>query len=86
MSYRGRIRNGVVILDPSAHLPEGSEVEVRPVGSNGDEESIAHSHDPARGTTLLDRYGDVVGIANGLPTDFAANHDHYIHGTPKRDE
>lgn len=30
---------------------------------------------------LLDK---VRGIAKGLPTDFARNHDHYIKGAPKR--
>jgi hypothetical protein len=24
------------------------------------------------------------GKAEGMPADFAAQHDHYIHGTPKR--
>ena len=24
------------------------------------------------------------GVIKGLPHDFALNHDHYIHGTPKR--
>ena len=26
----------------------------------------------------------LAGIARDLPEDFAAQHDHYIHGTPKR--
>ena len=28
MIYRGRIKNGVVLLEPSASLPEGAEVRV----------------------------------------------------------
>lgn len=28
MSYRGTVRNGVVVLPPEARLPEGTEVEV----------------------------------------------------------
>ena len=27
---------------------------------------------------------EFAGIFKDLPTDFAENHDHYIHGTPKR--
>lgn len=27
---------------------------------------------------------EIAGAAEGLPTDFAENHDHYLHGTPKR--
>ena len=26
----------------------------------------------------------VAGSASGLPSDFAQNHDHYLHGLPKR--
>jgi len=28
---------------------------------------------------------EIIGKAEGLPQDFAAEHDHYLHGTPKRD-
>jgi hypothetical protein len=27
---------------------------------------------------------DIAGTAQGLPADLAAQHDHYLHGTPKR--
>ncbi len=30
MSYTGKVQNGVVVLPPEAHLPEGTEVEVIP--------------------------------------------------------
>jgi hypothetical protein len=26
----------------------------------------------------------LIGIGNGLPKDMAENHDHYIHGAPKK--
>ena len=32
----GKVSNGTVILPPDAHLPEGAEVEVRPVGTKGE--------------------------------------------------
>ena len=35
---------------------------------------------PLWGRALL----EIAGTAEGLPTDFAENHDHYLHGTPKR--
>ena len=34
--------------------------------------------------TFFERYKGVIGKAKGLPRDFADNHDHYIHGVPKR--
>ena len=37
MTYRGRIKNGVVVLEQALGLAEGTSVEVRPVSSrNGD--------------------------------------------------
>lgn len=86
MSYRGRIRNGVVVLDPPANLAEGSEVEVRPIGGDGDGQGNPRAGVPSGTATVFERYQDIIGIAEGLPADFATNHDHYIHGTPKRDE
>jgi hypothetical protein len=36
---------------------------------------------PARwGEALL----EIAGTADGLPPDFAENHDHYLHGAPKQ--
>jgi len=72
MTYRGRVHNNVVALPPDAMLPEGCEVIVEPVGTS------------AEGGSLLDHLGDLVGSIEGLPEDFAENHDHYIHGVPKR--
>lgn len=72
MTYRGRMRNGVVILDPPASLAEGCEVEVRPVTQG---EVIP---------SLYERYKDFIGIAEGLPADSSRNHDHYLYGVPKQ--
>jgi len=35
--------------------------------------------------TLNERFGWLIGLCNDLPSDFAAEHDHYIHGTPRRE-
>ncbi len=70
MTYRGRVKNGMIILDPPAQLPEGARVEVQPVSEE------------AETPTLYERYKDFIGIAEGLPADMAENHDHYIHGAP----
>jgi hypothetical protein len=72
MSYRERVKNGVVILDPPACLPEGSEVEVVPTPQE----------QPA--PTLAERYKDMIGIAEGLPADSSQNLDHYLYGAAKR--
>jgi hypothetical protein len=71
MTYRGHVKNGVVVLDEPAPLPEGASVRVELAKS--DEER-----------TLADRLRDVIGIVHGLPPDLAEQHDHYLHGRPKK--
>jgi hypothetical protein len=78
MTYRGRIKNGVVVFDKQVPLPEGAEVEVvlsPPATGNSQKDQIP---------TLYEQLEDVIGIIKGLPPDFAENHDHYIHGCPKK--
>ncbi len=70
MTYRGRIKNGVVVFEETVPLPEGTEVRVEAVQAPG-------------GKTLADRFRDVIGSISDLPPDMARNHDHYIHGTEK---
>ncbi|MEX0702441.1 MAG: hypothetical protein WD069_10135 [Planctomycetales bacterium] len=71
MTYHGRVENGVIVLDEPVALPEGTEVLVEPIAA------------PA-GKSLAERFADVIGAATELPEEFARNHDHYIHGAPKR--
>lgn len=70
MSFAGHVRNGVVVFDEPVTLPEGTvvEVAVRPAPEQA---------------THFERFKEIIGAAVGLPEDFAENHDHYIHGTPK---
>jgi hypothetical protein len=71
MTYRGEVKNGVVVLEPGAVLDEGTVVRVEPVESGSE-------------PTLADRLQGVIGIADGLPADLAEQHDHYLHGRPKK--
>ena len=80
MTLLGHIENGVIVLDDATTLPDGMRVrvEVVPVGKTQAEEV----EEPK---TLHDRYQSVIGVIDDMPEDFAAQHDHYIHGTPKKD-
>jgi hypothetical protein len=76
MTYRGQIRNGVVVLEGQPPLEEGTVVTVEPVTrAEAAEEPLP---------TLAELFKDLAGKAVGLPEDMAENHDHYLHGTPKR--
>lgn len=72
MTYRGRVRNGGVVLDEPVQLPEGAEVEVRVLSEEAQE--------PTVGDMLM----KFAGKAKGLPPDLARNHDHYLYGVPKK--
>ncbi len=80
MTLDGTILNGVVVFDAGYLAPEGSRVKVVvPALSPVDE---GRSETPPRGT--LANLLPLAGLLADLPADFAAQHDHYIHGTPKR--
>lgn len=71
MECMGKVRGGVVVLEDGDKLPEGTVVRVQAV----EEPSLP---------TLAELFKDVAGKAVGLPSDLAANHDHYLHGLPKK--
>jgi hypothetical protein len=74
MSLTGHVRNGVVVLDVPNALPDGTAVKVEAIEA------------PPKSTkrNLLERLGDVVGQAEGLPADASQNIDHYLYGHPKK--
>ncbi len=71
MTFFGKVKNGVVVFDDGHSLPEDTSVRVEPI------ESVSEP-------TLADRLQAVIGIVKGLPPDLAKNHDHYLHGRPKK--
>ena len=80
MTYRGQVRNGVVVFDGSAPLADGTIVEVAPAQPAGQAPATEAGGEPSWGDVLK----DVIGKAEGLPSDMARNHNHYLHGSPKR--
>ena len=75
MTFQATVLNGPIHLDPPAQLPEGARVEVRL------KEQPASPGEPTR-TSLL----KLAATAKTLPSDRARNHDHDLHGAPKRRE
>lgn len=72
MTLTGIVQNGKIELEDGATLPEGTRVKVMP-------QLESDTQQP----TLLGLL-ELAGQLDDLPPDFAAEHDHYIHGTPKR--
>jgi hypothetical protein len=77
MIYRGHVQGGTIILDEDVSLPDGTPVTIQPVELT----DVARQSEVP---TLYERFQNVIGKAAGLPADFASQHDHYIHGTPKQ--
>jgi hypothetical protein len=71
VSYKGTVKNGVVVLPPEAQLPDGSEVEVIPLEARAD--------DPPFLRAILK-----LAKPRDWPEDFALNHAHYSKGHPKK--
>lgn len=82
MTVEGHIENGQIVLDQRTPLPEGMRVRVEFVGQATKEERTHEQS--AELPSLYERMKSFVGTVKGLPSDFAINHDHYLHGQPKR--
>lgn len=80
IEYTGRVMNGVVILESGASLPEGTLVTVAPVKKARQSKRRKAKAASRLGEMLM----EFAGAAQGLPTDMAENHDHYLHGLPKK--
>lgn len=77
MSFEGTVVNGTVVPDEPIGLAEGTRVEFTV-------KSAKESEPSPTGTTVGQRMMKLAGLIKDMPTDFAAEHDHYIHGTPRR--
>ena len=69
MTIQRTVVNGVIVPDNGQPLPEGARVEIVLTDN---------------ATPTLVGLLKFAGALSDLPADFAAEHDHYIHGTPKR--
>ncbi len=73
MELTGVINNGTVVFDQPCNIPDGTKVTIR----------IEETAEAAP-TTLGKRLMKHAATVTGLPEDLAEQHDHYLHGTPKR--
>ena len=79
MTVDGHIENGQIVLNQEVSLPEGMKVRVE----------LLSEVETAQETAVppgaqFEHYKSVIGAIDDLPADFAAQHNHYIHGTSKK--
>jgi hypothetical protein len=77
---RGKVINGVIILENGGTLPEGTLVKIEPVASSEPAETV---NEIGQLRKMLLGHAGVLADSE-LPTDLAENLDHYLYGTPKR--
>jgi hypothetical protein len=77
MTLLGHIRDGQIVPDEPVTLPEGVPVRIELMPTESAVEAQQGS-----GQTLSQKLLKYAGKAEGLPSDLARRHDHYIHGTP----
>jgi hypothetical protein len=77
MTYRGRVTNGVVVLESGVRLREGMNVRVEPA-----EETPEPGPNSTEARQLREGLSSFSGVVKDGPPDLARNHDHYLHGTP----
>jgi hypothetical protein len=78
MVYAGYVEKGMVVVDDPVALPDGTRVKVEIVPL------VIEDSSGERLETLYDQLAPLVGAAKGLPPDLARNHDHYLHGQPRK--
>lgn len=71
MTLEGIVQKGTVILESGVTIPDGTRVQVIVPESAGAQRTFQ---------SLL----ELAGTVNDLPSDLALNHDHYLHGHPKK--
>jgi hypothetical protein len=75
---RGRVHNGVVVLDGPSPWCEGTEVAIEPLPRSN------RTGKPAKPPTVGRALTSLAGKARDLPADAARNVDHYLYGHAKR--
>ena len=72
MTYRGKVANGVIVLEGDHQLPEGTAVTVQEVAER------------KKAGDAIYRVDDLA-VSTGIH-DLAKNVDHYLYGHPKVDD
>jgi len=79
MTISGHVENGQIVLDEAVQLIEGMKVRIELL-TTCSQKNEENQQIP----TLYERLKPVIGAVKDWPSDFARNHDHYLHGQPKK--
>lgn len=77
MTYKGYVKNGMVVAAEPLPLPEGTEVRIEAVVP-------PVSADATEPRPLVDRLASIIGKAEHMPADWSENHDAYLREQHRR--
>jgi hypothetical protein len=83
MTIGGYIENGQVVLNAPVALANGTKVRVELTPTETETAADSPTNEESA-RTLYEILKPIIGTIKDAPSDFARNHDHYIHGTPKK--
>ena len=80
MELEGTVTGGIIVPDEGIDAPDGTRVRFE--AFQLPRETSVESDLPA--LSFAEAMAEFCGAAKNLPDDYALNHEHYRHGTPKR--
>ena len=83
MTINGHIENGKIVLDEAVPLAEGIKVRIELLSESVEAEKSLTEADASL-PTFYERNKTWIGMVKDAPSDYARNHDHYLHGQPKK--
>jgi len=84
MTYHGTVQNGAILVDGGVTLPDGVAVRIEIVNGVEGRSPSPQSTEPTIGQKLASLARKFESLPCDLPSDLAANHDHYLYGLPKQ--
>jgi len=84
MTYRGRVKDGVIVVEGPDKPPEGAEMSMRVLKPRTKNSTKPRKKRGSKEKTFAERMKKFIGMGSHLPPDFSVNHDHYLYGTPKK--
>ena len=72
MTYKGHIESGRVVFDEPTRLPDGTRVYIEVVSVSQESEIGVPT------SSLAEQLSRVIAKAEGLPDDWAEDHDRYL--------
>ena len=78
MTYRGVVKNGVIVFS-GKKLKDGTPVTINAATKKRRGKPVAK-----KPKNIADLLAPFIGMADGLPSDMSRNHDHYLYGAPKQ--